>query len=46
MIVPVYDFNEIDGQPYLVMKFIEGAKHSNECYLMANGAAGDHPRDG
>lgn len=23
-IVPVYDFNEIDGQPYLVMKFIEG----------------------
>jgi serine/threonine protein kinase len=23
-IVPVYDFNELDGQPYLVMKFIEG----------------------
>jgi serine/threonine protein kinase len=23
-IVPVYDFNEHDGQPYLVMKFIEG----------------------
>jgi serine/threonine protein kinase len=23
-IVPVYDFNEVDGQPYLVMKFIEG----------------------
>lgn len=24
-IVPVYDFNEFHGQPYLVMKFIEGA---------------------
>ncbi len=23
-IVPVYDFDELDGQPYLVMKFIEG----------------------
>ncbi len=23
-IVPVYDFSELDGQPYLVMKFIEG----------------------
>ncbi len=23
-IVPVYDFNEFEGQPYLVMKFIEG----------------------
>lgn len=23
-IVPVYDFNEADGQPYLVMKYIEG----------------------
>jgi serine/threonine protein kinase len=23
-IVPVYDFAEVDGQPYLVMKFIEG----------------------
>jgi serine/threonine-protein kinase len=24
-IVPVYDYNEYQGQPYLVMKFIEGA---------------------
>ena len=23
-IVPVYDFDELDGQPYLVMKYIEG----------------------
>ncbi|MBE0689798.1 MAG: protein kinase, partial [Anaerolineae bacterium] len=23
-IVPVYDYNEVDGQPYLVMKFVEG----------------------
>jgi len=23
-IVPVYDYSEVDGQPYLVMKFVEG----------------------
>jgi serine/threonine protein kinase len=23
-IVPIYDYNEVDGQPYIVMKYIEG----------------------
>jgi tRNA A-37 threonylcarbamoyl transferase component Bud32 len=28
-IVPVYDYNEHDGQPYLVMKFVEGRTLKN-----------------
>lgn len=29
-IVPVYDYSEIDGQPYLVMKFVEGRTLKHE----------------
>ena len=38
-IVPVYDFSEADGQPYLVMRFIEGET------LKARLARSDVPRD-
>ncbi|MFN8596077.1 MAG: protein kinase [Anaerolineae bacterium] len=38
-IVPVYDFSEADGQPYLVMRFIEGET------LKARLSRSDLPRD-